>query len=100
MYKATYSKGIWTYWKGEKEITRAEYEARFPPKEWNPADGAPFTCGDLDDFSTERDPRTGQYGGRYYPQLARFPGDKTAVFDHVNRASDEAKRRGYTVERE
>ena len=100
MYKAIYSSGMWTYYKGDKVITKAQYEKKFPPKEWNPDDGCPFTCGDLNDFGNERDRRTGQYGGRYYPQLARFPGDKSAVFGHVNQAADAAKRRGYTVERD
>ena len=100
MYKATYSKGLWTYWKGDKEITKEEYEARFPAKQWKPEDGAPYTCGDVDDFSSERCRTTNQYGGRYYRQLARYPGDKSAVFGHVNQAAEAAKRRGYTIERD
>lgn len=100
MYKATYSKGIWTYYKGEKVITKEEYEAKFPPKEWDPSQGAPFTCGDVDDFGLCFDPVTKRNGLRYYPQLARFPGDKSASFGHVNQAIEVAKRRGYTIERD
>jgi hypothetical protein len=99
MYKAVYSHGEWVYYRGDKVITKEEYEKKFPPKNWDPSQGSPFTCGDVDDFVHERDPVTGRQGTRYYPQLARFPGDKTACFDHVNRAAEAAKRRGYNVER-
>lgn len=99
MYKATYSKGVWTYYRGEKVITQAEYEAKYPPKEWDPSQGAPFTCGDVDDFTNSYDPVTNRMSARYYPQLARFPGDKSASFGHVNQAIEVAKRRGYNVER-
>lgn len=100
MYKATYSKGIWTYYKGEQVITQAEYEKKFPPKQWDPSEGSPFTCGDVDDFTNCHDPVTNRVGLRYYPQLARFPGDKSASFGHVNQAIEVAKRRGYTIERD
>lgn len=100
MYKAIYSKGLWTYWKGEKEITREEYEAKFPPKQWNPEDGCPYTCGDVDDFTGDQDKRTGVRNYRYFPQLARFPGDKAAHFSHVDHAVEAAKKRGYTIERD
>lgn len=100
MYKATYSKGIWTYYRGDKVITKEEYEAKFPPKEWDPSQGSPFTCGDVDDFGLCDDPVARRTGTRYFHQLARFPGDKTACFGHVNQAIEVAKRRGYTIERD
>lgn len=99
MYKAIYYKGMWIYYKGDEVITQAQYEKKFPPKEWDPADGAPFTCGDVDDFTNHYDPVSKSMSKRYYPQLARFPGDKSACFGHVNQAIEVAKRRGYTVER-
>ena len=58
---------------------------------------APNIRPDLDDFSHERDRKTGLHG-RYIPQLAKYPGDKRAVFKHVNDAKDAAKRRGLNVE--
>lgn len=100
MYKAVYHKGMWEYFKGEKRITREEYEAKFPPKQWKPEDGCPFTCGDVDDFSLCADPVSKQVGTRYFPQLARYPGDKTACFRHVDQAVEVAKKRGYTIERD
>lgn len=100
MYKATYSKGVWTYYRGEKVITQEEYEKKFPPKEWDPSQGAPFTCGDVDDFTGCYDPVTKKHNLRYFPQLARFPGDKSASLPHVNHAIEIAKRRGHTVERD
>ena len=99
MYKAVYVKGLWTYFKGDKEITREEYEARFPPKEWKPEDGAPFTCGDTDDFTNNYDPVSKSMSKRYFPQLARYPGDKSACFSHVNQAIEAAKKRGFGIER-
>ncbi len=100
MYKAVWSKGMWTYYRGEHVITQAEYEKKFPPKEWKPGDGCPFTCGDQDDFTNSYDPVTKTVGLRYYPQLARFPGDKAASFSHVDRAVEAAKKRGYSIERD
>ena len=100
MYKAVYESGEWKYYRGDKTITQAEYEKKFPPKEWDPSQGSPFTCGDQHDFGSSYDPVTKSNGLRYYPQLARFPGDKKASFGHVNQAIEVAKRRGYTIERD
>lgn len=58
---------------------------------------APNIRPDLDDFSNERDRRTG-LNGRYFPQLAKYKGDPRAVFSHVNQAREAALSRGYNVE--
>ena len=61
--------------------------------------GGPSVHGDWDDFRREVDATTGVNGGRYFPQLARFPGDKSAVVSSVKEAIERGKRRGMSAER-
>ena len=58
----------------------------------------PSVRPDMGDFSGERDKLTGRRG-RYMPQLAKFRGDKSAVFEHVNDAVQVATDRGMNVEK-
>lgn len=55
---------------------------------------------DYADWSTETDRKTGVRGGRYCPQLAKFPGDKRAVVSHKNDAINIAKKRGWSIDDE
>ena len=60
---------------------------------------APTIRGDLDDFSNERDRTTGLHG-RYIPQLAKFKGDRRAVFKDVASATRAAEQRGLSVSKD
>lgn len=59
---------------------------------------APCMYGDRHDFGRETCPYTGK-NGRYFPQLARYPDDPTAVVRDVKEAVEIGKRRGLKAEK-
>lgn len=96
------------YFVGGEEVTEAEFnkararEERECRKKHVPQRGRrfrePALHGDRQDFRREKDPITGR-DGRYFPQLARFSGDPSAVMQTVSHGAEIAKRRGYGIER-
>lgn len=92
-----------------KEVTEKEFKdmkrleeqecARLHKKQNGKRYPATGVHGDWDDFRKEVCPVTGKNGGRYFPQLARFHGDKTAVVSSVKEAVEIGKKRGMSAER-
>jgi hypothetical protein len=78
------------YFMRGKEVSKATFDASFNTTPPDYAAGeCPSVRPDMNDFSLERDPKTGKRG-RYFPQLAD-------AFESVGAASAEAKRRGFNV---
>ncbi len=71
------------------EVSRDEFVAKPLSKFGN----GPMVALDRADFRRERDRKTGK-DGRYFGQLAKFPGDPTAVFPSKRAALEEAAKRG------
>jgi len=91
--------GVVTYYLDDREVTHKVFHGDWHVKPPNYEKGeCPTVKPDLGDFTSERCQITGKRG-RYMPQLAKFRGDKRAVFEHVNDASAAAKRRGMNVEK-
>ncbi len=92
-------KGLRYFLDGE-EVSEAVYQAagwKTKPPDYEKGE-CPGMHPDYADFSTETDHKRGVRGSRYFPQLARFPGDKKAFYPHKNAAKEEGKRRGYSIE--
>lgn len=81
----------WTYRKSVEKEAAEQRRLREPQA------GRRFSCtafiGDRSDYRGERDRKTGR-DGRYYGQLAKYPGDPRAVFPTKRAALEAAKRRG------
>lgn len=89
--------GELVYFLDGKEVSRKEFHADWHVKPPDYSKGeCPSVKPDMGDFSGERDKLTGKRG-RYMPQLAKFRGDKSAVFEHVNDAVQVAQDRGLNV---